>query len=65
MIGNKLSCLANNNIMTEQDANNYLKEKYPNSNWQDGIVRDINNWNRFVGEISNGSYDGTIRVLEH
>ncbi len=46
--------------MTEEEANNYLKEKYPHSNWQDGIVRDVNNWNRFVHEIANGAYDGTI-----
>lgn len=47
-------------MMSQEEAKKYLQNKYPTSNWQDGIERHINNWVRFVNEIADGSYDGII-----
>lgn len=52
--------LINKYMMTEQEANEYLKNEYPTSNWQDGIERHVKNWVNFVNEIADGSYDGII-----
>ncbi len=44
--------------MSEEEAKEYLRTKNPDTNWQDGIVRYINNWTNFVTEIADGTYNG-------